>query len=90
MNTTLEVVTDRIRKRSEKTRGSYLRHIAAAAGPSRRAMPCANLAHGVPAMCDGVTQGREGMELSLFSRDLIAQATAAALSHDMFDAGISA
>jgi len=39
----------------------------------------------VPAMCDGVTQGRDGMELSLFSRDLIAMATTIALSHDMFD-----
>ena len=39
-------------------------------------------------MCDGVTQGRAGMELSLFSRDVIAQATAIALSHDMFDAAI--
>jgi len=149
MNPTLKQVTDRIRRRSEQTRESYLRRIdaAAAAGPSRRTMPCANLAHGVaacssadkrtlldgpaaniaivsayndmlsahqpfetfpdlirkaareagamaqfaggvPAMCDGVTQGREGMELSLFSRDLIAQATAIALSHDMFDAAI--
>ncbi|PCI49287.1 MAG: phosphogluconate dehydratase [Alphaproteobacteria bacterium] len=42
-------------------------------------------AGGVPAMCDGVTQGRAGMELSLFSRDVIAMATAIALSHDMFD-----
>ncbi len=42
-------------------------------------------AGGVPAMCDGVTQGRAGMELSLFSRDVIAQATAIALSHDTFD-----
>jgi phosphogluconate dehydratase len=46
----------------------------------------AQVAGGVPAMCDGVTQGRPGMELSLFSRDVIAQATAIALSHDMFDA----
>jgi phosphogluconate dehydratase len=43
-------------------------------------------AGGVPAMCDGITQGRDGMELSLFSRDLIAMATGLALSHDMFDA----
>ena len=43
-------------------------------------------AGGVPAMCDGVTQGQPGMELSLFSRDTIAQATAIALSHDTFDA----
>src|SRR5512140_118715 len=46
----------------------------------------AQYAGGVPAMCDGVTQGRPGMELSLFSRDVIAQATAIALSHNMFDA----
>jgi len=46
----------------------------------------AQVAGGVPAMCDGVTQGRPGMELSLFSRDVIAQATAVALSHDAFDA----
>jgi len=44
------------------------------------------VAGGVPAMCDGVTQGRDGMELSLLSRDVIAQATAVSLSHDMFDA----
>ncbi|MFN0184978.1 MAG: phosphogluconate dehydratase [Aquabacterium sp.] len=43
------------------------------------------MAGGVPAMCDGVTQGQPGMELSLFSRDVIAMATAVALSHDMFD-----
>ncbi|MFS8064039.1 MAG: dihydroxy-acid dehydratase, partial [Luteimonas sp.] len=48
----------------------------------------AQVAGGVPAMCDGVTQGRAGMELSLFSRDVIAQATAISLSHDMFDAVI--
>ncbi len=45
----------------------------------------AQVAGGVPAMCDGVTQGRAGMELSLFSRDVIAQSTAIGLSHDMFD-----
>ncbi|MFM6933220.1 MAG: phosphogluconate dehydratase [Novosphingobium sp.] len=45
----------------------------------------AQVAGGVPAMCDGVTQGYTGMELSLFSRDAIAQATAIALSHAMFD-----
>ena len=48
----------------------------------------AQVAGGVPAMCDGVTQGRAGMDLSLFSRDVIAQSTAIALSHDMFDAAI--
>ena len=46
----------------------------------------AQVAGGVPAMCDGVTQGQPGMELSLFSRDVIAQATAVSLSHQMFDA----
>jgi len=45
----------------------------------------AQVAGGVPAMCDGVTQGQPGMEMSLFSRDLIAMATAVSLSHDMFD-----
>ena len=44
------------------------------------------VAGGVPAMCDGVTQGLPGMELSLFSRDTIAMATAVALTHDVFDA----
>ena len=48
----------------------------------------AQVAGGVPAMCDGVTQGRAGMELSLFSRDVIAQATAIALSHEMFDGAL--
>ena len=46
----------------------------------------AQVAGGVPAMCDGVTQGTPGMELSLFSRDTIAMGTAIALSHDVFDA----
>ena len=45
----------------------------------------AQVAGGVPAMCDGVTQGQDGMELSLLSRDLIAQCTAMSLSHQMFD-----
>src|SRR2546430_981959 len=46
----------------------------------------AKIAGGVPAMCDGVTQGQPGMDLSLFSRDVIAMGTAIALSHGMFDA----
>ena len=46
----------------------------------------AQVAGGVPAMCDGVTQGQPGMDLSLFSRDVIAMGTAIALSHGMFDA----
>ncbi|MDP2564185.1 phosphogluconate dehydratase [Pseudoalteromonas marina] len=45
----------------------------------------AQVAGGVPAMCDGVTQGRDGMELSLFSRDVIAMSTVVSLSHDVFD-----
>lgn len=48
----------------------------------------AQVAGGVPAMCDGVTQGRPGMELSLFSRDVIALATGVALTHDVFDAAL--
>ncbi|HEY0179473.1 MAG TPA: phosphogluconate dehydratase [Dokdonella sp.] len=55
---------------------------------ARRVGATAQVAGGVPAMCDGVTQGRVGMELSLFSRDVIAQATAIALSHDLFDAAL--
>ena len=52
---------------------------------ARRLGATAQVAGGVPAMCDGVTQGTAGMELSLFSRDVIAMATAVALSHDVFD-----
>ena len=52
---------------------------------ARRLGATAQVAGGVPAMCDGVTQGTSGMELSLFSRDVIAMATAVALSHDVFD-----
>ncbi|MFY8099696.1 MAG: dihydroxy-acid dehydratase, partial [Allorhizobium sp.] len=48
----------------------------------------AQVAGGVPAMCDGVTQGQPGMELSLFSRDAIAMAAGIGLSHNMFDAAI--
>ncbi len=48
----------------------------------------AQYAGGTPAMCDGVTQGRPGMELSLFSRDVIAMSTAVALTHDAFDAAL--
>ncbi|MDB5971798.1 MAG: phosphogluconate dehydratase [Hydrocarboniphaga sp.] len=53
---------------------------------ARKAGAVAQFAGGVPAMCDGVTQGEPGMELSLFSRDVIAMATAVALSHNSFDA----
>ncbi len=48
----------------------------------------AQVAGGVPAMCDGITQGEPGMELSLFSRDVIALAAAVALSHNVFDAAV--
>lgn len=54
----------------------------------RAAGGVAQFAGGVPAMCDGVTQGQPGMELSLFSRDVIAMATAVALSHNMFDGAL--
>ncbi|WP_194724809.1 phosphogluconate dehydratase [Noviherbaspirillum malthae] len=54
----------------------------------REAGAVAQFAGGTPAMCDGVTQGQPGMELSLFSRDAIAMATAIALSHNMFDAAV--
>lgn len=141
-------VTERLARRSSKSRSAYLERVQAAslAGP-RRDLGCGNFAHGfaaseqadkatiragrgpnigivtayndmlsahqpyeayperirraarllgataqvaggVPAMCDGVTQGRAGMELSLFSRDIIAMSTAIALSHDLFDASV--
>src|SRR5258708_3550081 len=48
----------------------------------------AQVAGGVPAMCDGVTQGRPGMEMSLFSRDVMGLSTALALSHEMFEAAL--
>jgi phosphogluconate dehydratase len=55
---------------------------------AREAGAVAQFAGGVPAMCDGVTQGQPGMELSLFSRDVIAMATGVALSHNMFDSAL--
>lgn len=60
----------------------WIKEAALAAGAT------AQFAGGVPAMCDGITQGQEGMELSLFSRDVIAMSTAVALSHQMFDAAL--
>ncbi|HET8704441.1 phosphogluconate dehydratase [Castellaniella sp.] len=60
----------------------WIKQAAFAAGGS------AQFAGGVPAMCDGITQGQAGMELSLFSRDVIAMSTAIALSHQMFDAAV--
>lgn len=65
--------------------GVYPDLIKAAA---REAGATAQVAGGVPAMCDGITQGLPGMDLSLFSRDVIAMSTAIALSHNMFDAGL--
>ncbi|MEP3892329.1 MAG: phosphogluconate dehydratase [Hellea sp.] len=149
MNSTIEMVTERIKKRSAKSRKAYLAAVEAniRPGPRRKPLSEGNVAHasaacpllekteilgakwanigivtayndmlsahqpfagypdlikhaarrngataqvagGVPAMCDGVTQGRDGMELSLFSRDVIAYSAAIALSHDMFDAVI--
>lgn len=55
---------------------------------ARRRGATVQVAGGVPAMCDGVTQGLPGMELSLFSRDTIAMGTAIALTHDVFDAAL--
>jgi phosphogluconate dehydratase len=55
---------------------------------AREAGAVAQFAGGVPAMCDGVTQGQPGMELSLFSRDVIAMATGVALTHNMFDSAL--
>src|SRR6056297_706017 len=55
---------------------------------AREAGGTAQVAGGVPAMCDGVTQGQPGMELSLFSRDVIALAASVALSHNTFDAAV--
>ena len=65
--------------------GAFPAWIKAAA---RAAGATAQVAGGVPAMCDGITQGQTGMELSLFSRDVIAMATAVALSHNVFDAAL--
>ncbi|MDZ4087445.1 MAG: phosphogluconate dehydratase [Tabrizicola sp.] len=146
LNPKIARVTDRIRARSEASRGLYLERMAKAVsnGPVRAHLSCGNQAHayaamgqakdalvaarvpnlgivtayndmlsahqpferypdliraaaakagvtvqvagGVPAMCDGVTQGQPGMELSLFSRDVIALAAGVALSHNCFDA----
>jgi phosphogluconate dehydratase len=149
INATIDAVTDRIIKRSEKTRATYLKAMREniRPGPRRKRLTEGNIAHasaacplhekvellgagwpnigivtayndmlsahqpfarypdvikhaarrngataqvagGVPAMCDGVTQGQDGMQLSLLSRDTIAMGAAVALSHDMFDAAI--
>ncbi len=61
---------------------NVIKHAASALGAT------VQVAGGVPAMCDGITQGLPGMELSLFSRDAIAQAAAVGLSHDVFDAAL--
>ena len=67
---------------AHKTYEHYPEQLRAAA---RALGATAQVAGGVPAMCDGITQGYEGMDLSLFSRDVIALATAVALSHQVFD-----
>ncbi|MEC7168483.1 MAG: phosphogluconate dehydratase [Candidatus Thermoplasmatota archaeon] len=145
MNSEIIKITERIKKRSLKTRGEYIDQMRKQLtdSPQRKKLSCGNLAHGaaacgpnksdilggltanlgivtayndmlsahqpfetypnlikqsalenggtaqvaggVPAMCDGITQGRPGMEMSLFSRDVIALSTAIALSHEMFD-----
>ncbi len=66
----------------------YERYPALIKAAAREAGAVAQFAGGVPAMCDGITQGTTGMELSLFSRDVIAMSTGVALSHAMFDAGL--
>src|SRR5262249_44369676 len=66
----------------------YERYPALIKEAARDVHAIAQVAGGVPAMCDGVTQGFEGMELSLFSRDVIALATAVSLSHATFDAAL--
>jgi phosphogluconate dehydratase len=148
LHPTITRVTDRIRARSQDSRGTYLDRMgkAVSAGPVRAHLSCGNQAHayaamgaakddlaqakvpnigivtayndmlsahqpferypdiiraaaakagatvqvagGVPAMCDGVTQGQPGMELSLFSRDVIALSAGVALSHNCFDASL--
>ncbi len=66
----------------------YEQYPAVIRDEARRLGATVQVAGGVPAMCDGVTQGLPGMELSLFSRDAIAMGTAIALTHDMFDAAL--
>ncbi|TAL82890.1 MAG: phosphogluconate dehydratase [Rhodanobacter sp.] len=66
----------------------YERYPGLIRGIARESGFSAQVAGGVPAMCDGVTQGQPGMQLSLFSRDLVAMATAVALAHDMFDGAL--
>ena len=66
----------------------YERYPALIKEAAERLGAVAQVAGGVPAMCDGVTQGQPGMDLSLFSRDVIAMSTAVALSHNMFDAAL--
>ncbi len=66
----------------------YERYPAVIREAARAVGAVAQVAGGVPAMCDGITQGNPGMELSLFSRDAIAMSTAVALSHNTFDAAV--
>jgi phosphogluconate dehydratase len=150
INSKIQEITDRIKKRSEKSREAYLKKVETNFKPLdyRKGLSCGNLAHGfaacdshdkkaisesatpniglitayndmlsahktyedypkflrkyanefggtlqvagaTPAMCDGVTQGKEGMDLSLLSRDVIAFSAAIALTHDMFDGAMN-
>ncbi len=66
----------------------YERYPEVIRNAARAAGATAQIAGGVPAMCDGITQGEDGMALSLFSRDVIAMATAVGLSHNVFDAAL--
>ncbi|TMV82388.1 phosphogluconate dehydratase, partial [Thioclava sp. BHET1] len=66
----------------------YERYPSLIRDAARRMGATAQVAGGVPAMCDGVTQGQTGMELSLFSRDVIALASGVALSHNTYDAAL--
>lgn len=148
MNTIVQKITDKIIKRSKKSRSKYLKRMDKASQdrPARHQLPCSNLAHGlavcnehesllmrgdraniaiitsfndmlsahkpyetyppllkeavaaaggiaqvagaVPAMCDGVTQGEPGMDLSLISRDVIAMSVVIGLSHNLFDGAL--
>ena len=73
LNSTVHAVASLIRTRSLERRAACLATVET------------QFAGGVPAMCDGVTQGQPGMKLSLFSRDVIAMSTAIALTHDLYD-----
>jgi len=85
LHSAVKIVTDRAYNEMLSAHQPFNRFPDIIKAAAQQAGGTALFAGGVPAMCDGVTQGRPGMELSLFSRDVIAQATAIALSHDVFD-----